>query len=113
MSLFTSPACDNFVKIIRMHIKQWEDKNLAHFSYAVISDDEKMIVLIDPSRNPGQYLEYAEKKSARIVGIIETHPHADFVSSHLEISQRTGAVIYTSDLVNAVFKHHPFDDGDF
>ena len=96
-----------------MHIKQWEDKNLAHFSYAVISDDEKMMILIDPSRNPGQYLEYAEKKSARIVGIIETHPHADFVSSHLEISQRTGAVIYTSDLVNAVFQHHPFDDGDF
>jgi glyoxylase-like metal-dependent hydrolase (beta-lactamase superfamily II)/rhodanese-related sulfurtransferase len=96
-----------------MQIKQWEDQNLAHFSYAVISDDEKLIVLIDPSRNPRQYLEYAEKQSARIVGIIETHPHADFVSSHLEISQHTGAVIYTSDLVNADYHHHPFDDGDF
>ena len=67
-----------------MQIKQWEDKNLAHFSYGILSDDEKELVLIDPARDPHSYLEYAKKNAATITAIIETHPHADFVSGHLE-----------------------------
>jgi hydroxyacylglutathione hydrolase len=92
-----------------MEIKQWEDANLAHFSYGILS--EKKIVLIDPSRNPEQYLDYAKSKDAHIIGIIETHPHADFVSSHVEISNLTGATIYTSSLVGAAYTHAAFDEG--
>jgi hydroxyacylglutathione hydrolase len=95
-----------------MDIKQWEDKNLSHFSYAVLSDCEKTIVLIDPARNPQQYLDYAKEKKAALVAVIETHPHADFVSSHLEIAQQTGATIYASKLVHAHYKHQGFDEGD-
>lgn len=84
-----------------MQIKQWEDKNLAQFSYAILSDCEKKVVLIDPSRNPHQYLDYAKENDATIIGIVETHPHADFISSHLELSNTTGATIYTSSLVDA------------
>src|ERR1044071_4531847 len=95
-----------------MEIKQWEDKHLSHFSYAILSDDEKKIVLIDPSRNPAQYIQYANQKDARITAIIETHPHADFISSHLEISRLFSATIYVSNLANVNYVHHPFDDGD-
>ncbi len=95
-----------------MDIKQWEDKNLSHFSYAVLSDCERKIVLIDPARNPEQYLEYAKEKGAQITGIIETHPHADFVSSHLELTQQTGATIYASKLVHAHYEHQGFDEGE-
>ena len=95
-----------------MHIEQFEDKNLSHYSYAVLSDCEKKIVLIDPARNPKQYYDYADKVHAEITGIIETHPHADFVSSHLELHEVTGAAIYTSKLVDAGYPHTIFDDGD-
>lgn len=95
-----------------MDIQQWEDKNLAHFSYAILSDCEKKIILIDPARNPEQYLEYAKKQQATIAGIIETHPHADFVSSHSEISKLTGAPVYVSKLVQAHYPHQSFDEGD-
>ena len=84
-----------------MQIKQWEDKNLAQFSYAILSDTKKQMVLIDPSRNPKQYLDYAREMNAEIIGIIETHPHADFISGHLELSQLTGATVYISSLVGA------------
>jgi len=94
-----------------MQIKQFEDKNLAHYSYAILSDCEKKIVLIDPARNPQQYLDYAKENEAQITGIIETHPHADFVSSHLELHQITGATIYASQLVDALFPHQSFDEG--
>lgn len=95
-----------------MQIEQWKDKNLAQFSYAILSDSEKKIVLIDPSRNPQPYLDYAEKNKAAIIGIIETHPHADFISSHLELSSLTGATIYTSSLVDAGYTHAAFNEGN-
>lgn len=94
-----------------MKVHQWEDKGLSHFSYAVLSECEKKIVLIDPARNPQPYLDYAEQNDAHIIGIIETHPHADFVSSHLELQERTGAKIYVHSLVKAFYPHEAFDEG--
>lgn len=95
-----------------MEIQQWEDKNLAHFSYGILSDCEKKIVLIDPARNPEPYIKYANQRNAQIVAIIETHPHADFASSHLELHKITGATIYASRLVNAFYPHQTFDEGN-
>lgn len=97
--------------LIAMQIKQWEDKNLAQFSYGILSDCEKKIILIDPSRNPQPYLDWAKENAATVVGIIETHPHADFVSSHLELHKTLGATIYTHSLVGASYPHQTFDEG--
>jgi hydroxyacylglutathione hydrolase len=93
-----------------MEIKQFEDKNLAHYSYAVISNGE--MALIDPARNPKPYYDFAKQHNAKITTIIETHPHADFVSSHLEIHNTTDATIYVSKLLSAEYPHQTFDQGD-
>jgi hydroxyacylglutathione hydrolase len=93
-----------------MIIHQFYDKGLAHASYAVIRDT-KMIV-IDPARNPQPYYDFAQLHEADLIGVIETHPHADFVSSHLEMHHTTGAIIYCSKLVGAGYPHETFDDGD-
>lgn len=94
-----------------MDIHQFEDKHLSHYSYAILDEEEKKIMLIDPARNPQPYLDYARKHNAVIEGIIETHPHADFVSSHLELNCLTNATIYTSQLVDAYYTHEKFDEG--
>ncbi len=93
-----------------MNIKQFEDKPLAHYSYAILSNKE--IALIDPSRNPAPYYAFAEENDARIVAVFETHPHADFVSSHLQLKNETGATLFASKLVGADYEHTTFDDGD-
>ncbi|MGO3260687.1 MBL fold metallo-hydrolase [Mesonia sp.] len=93
-----------------MTLKQFNDKALAHYSYAVVSNGK--MALIDPSRNPQQYYAYAEEQDAKIVAVIETHPHADFVSSHLQIHRETGATIYASKLLGAEYPHTAYDDGD-
>ena len=93
-----------------MEIKQFNDKHLAHYSYAVLSNGE--IALIDPARNPQPYYDFAKQHHAKITSVIETHPHADFVSSHLEISETTGATIYVSKLLSAEYPHQTFDEGD-
>jgi len=93
-----------------MEIIQFEDKNLAHYSYAIISQGE--MALIDPARDPQPYYTLAKKHHAKINAVIETHPHADFVSSHLEIAQTTGASIYVSKLLGAEYPHESFDEGN-
>lgn len=93
-----------------MEIKQFEDKNLAHYSYAIVSKGE--MALIDPARNPQPYYDFAKQYNAVIKAVIETHPHADFVSSHLEIHNTSGASIYVSKLLGAEYEHQTFDEGD-
>ena len=95
-----------------MKIEQFEDKGLAHFSYAILSECARKMVLIDPARNPQPYYDYAKANNAAIVAVIETHPHADFVSSHREIAQATGANIRVSKLLGADYAHEGFDEGD-
>lgn len=93
-----------------MYIKQFEYKPLSHFSYAIISEGK--MAIIDPERNPQQYYNFAKENNAEIVAVIQTHPHADFVSSHLQIHQEKGAIIYNSEKLGADYPHKSFDKGD-
>ena len=95
-----------------MKIEQFEDPGLAHYSYAILSECAREIVLVDPARDPQPYYDFARQHDATIVAVLETHPHADFVSSHLEIAQKTGAVIRVSKLLGAEYAHEAFDEGD-
>ncbi|MDB5159065.1 MAG: fold metallo-hydrolase [Mucilaginibacter sp.] len=70
------------------------------------------MIVIDPARDPQPYYDFAKLNQADIIGVIETHAHADFVSAHLEIHQTTNAIIYTSKLLGAAYPHESFDDGD-
>ncbi|WP_437917961.1 MBL fold metallo-hydrolase [Sphingobacterium sp. LRF_L2] len=91
-------------------IKQFEDKGLSQFSYAILAD--RKVVLIDPARDPQPYYAYAKSHDAEIIAVIETHPHADFVSSHAQIHEERQVPIYNSKLANAVYPHEKFDEGD-
>lgn len=93
-----------------MKIEQFYDEGLSHASYCILSD--RTIAVIDPGRDPKPYYEFAKTNNAEIIAIIETHPHADFVSSHLEIHKATGAIIYVSKLTRAAYPHTTFDQGD-
>ena len=92
-----------------MIIKQFKDEPLAHYSYAIVSEGK--MALVDPSRNPKRYYKYAEEQKAKIVVVFETHPHADFVSGHLQIQKETGSTIYVSEKIGVSYPHEPFDEG--
>ena len=93
-----------------VQIQQFYDKGLAHASYAVRCG--RQVAIIDPSRDPQPYYDFADEHEATIVAVIETHPHADFESSHLEMAEEADATIYCSKLVGAKYPHKHFDDGD-
>src|SRR6266478_1384509 len=83
---------------------------LAHASYMVGS--EGVAAVIDPQRDVDIYLEAAARNGWKIEYIIETHVHADFVSGHRELAQRTGAHIYLGVGSGAEFLHVAVTDGD-
>ncbi|HEY1341553.1 MAG TPA: rhodanese-like domain-containing protein [Bryobacteraceae bacterium] len=83
---------------------------LAHASYLIGS--EGLAAVVDPQRDVDIYLETARQHGLRIAHIIETHLHADFVSGHQELAQRTGATIYLGDGSGATFEHRAVHDGD-
>jgi glyoxylase-like metal-dependent hydrolase (beta-lactamase superfamily II) len=43
---------------------------------------------------------------------MNTHPHADFASGHLEIQAKTGATIYVGEKVGAEYKHTALKGGE-
>lgn len=83
---------------------------LAHASYLVSS--QGIAAVIDPQRDVDIYLETARQKGVKIEHIVETHLHADFVSGHLELAERTGARIYLGEGSGATFDHTAVKDGD-
>lgn len=83
---------------------------LAHASYMVGS--EGVAAIVDPQRDVDIYLEAAERKGWKIEHIIETHVHADFVSGHRELAERTAARIYLGAGSGALFPHVAVKDGD-
>jgi len=83
---------------------------LAHASYMIGSDG--VAAVIDPQRDVDVYLQAAAKNGWTIKYIIETHVHADFVSGHRELAERTGAQIYIGAGSGAEFPHVAVKDGD-
>jgi len=83
---------------------------LAHASYMISS--EGVAAVIDPQRDVDIYLEAAAGRNLKIEHIIETHVHADFVSGHRELAERTGAHIYLGVGSGAEFPHVAVTDGD-
>ncbi|HEV7643794.1 MAG TPA: rhodanese-like domain-containing protein [Pyrinomonadaceae bacterium] len=93
-----------------MKFKQFYLGCLAHASYYIGSENEAAV--IDPQRDVQQYLDEAAANGQQITYIIETHSHADFVSGHLELAEKTGAEIIYGQRANTEFPTHKVKDGD-
>lgn len=74
-----------------MYVEQIYTNCLAEASYYIESKGQAAV--IDPVREPDQYLGLAASRGATIKYVFETHFHADFVSGHLDLAKETGAQI--------------------
>ncbi len=85
-----------------MVVEQLYTSCLAQGAYYIQSEGEAAV--IDPLREYKPYLDLAAKNNATIKYIFETHFHADFVSGHLDLAQKTGADIVFGPNANTQFK---------
>ncbi|HEX9980111.1 MAG TPA: MBL fold metallo-hydrolase [Flavobacterium sp.] len=74
-----------------MKIEQIYTGCIAQAAYYLESNGEAAI--FDPLREVKPYIEKAQKNGAAIKFIFETHFHADFVSGHLDLANKTGGKI--------------------
>ncbi len=93
-----------------MQFKQFYLGCLAHASYYI--GFEKEAAVIDPQRDVQQYLDEAEANNQTIKYVIETHSHADFVSGHIELAEKTGAEIVYGQKATTQFPTLKVKDGD-
>lgn len=93
-----------------MHFHPFYLGCLAHASYLIGSNGEAAVV--DPQRDVQQYLDEAERHGLRIRYVIETHVHADFVSGHRELAEKTGAEIVFGAAAGAEMAHRAVKEGD-
>jgi hydroxyacylglutathione hydrolase len=83
---------------------------LAQASYVIGSSG--VAAVVDPRRDVEDYIATASANGLSIRYVIETHLHADFVSGHRELAERTGASIVIAADARAEFPHLAVSDGD-
>src|SRR4030043_582278 len=86
-----------------MVIQSFFVNGLAHNSY--ILGGSKTCAVIDPRRDVQIYLDSAKAMGWKITHVLETHLHADFISGHMDLAEKTGAKIYVPKSGNCQFEH--------
>lgn len=95
-----------------MILTQYYLNCLSHGSYLIGDESSGQAVVVDPRRDVSEYLADAKAQSLEIVGVINTHVHADFVAGHLELAEATGAWIGYGAQASAEFETRPLRHGD-
>jgi hydroxyacylglutathione hydrolase len=95
-----------------MILKQFYLNCLAHASYLIGDEESHTAAVVDPQRDVDQYVVFAEEHRMQIAHVILTHFHADFIAGHLELRDRTGAIIYLGAAATAEYPFTPLADGD-
>lgn len=93
-----------------MKIEQIYTGCLAQGAYYIESEGE--VAIIDPLRETQPYTDKAREEQAVIKYVFETHFHADFVSGHLDLSQKTGATIVYGPGAETDYAVHVAKDGE-
>jgi len=93
-----------------MVIEQIYTGCLAQGAYYIHSNGEAAI--IDPLREVSPYIERSIKDGVKIKYIFETHFHADFVSGHVSLAEKTGAPIIFGPNADPIFEAHIAEDGE-
>ncbi len=93
-----------------MTIEQIYTGCLAQGAYYIESNGE--VAIIDPLREVQPYIDKANANNGKIKYIFETHFHADFVSGHVTLAEKTHAPIVFGPHANPTFKAHIATDGE-
>jgi hydroxyacylglutathione hydrolase len=90
---------------------QFVDDDLGCASYLVGDEHEGVAVVVDPALAIERVLEESARHSVRLIGVLETHTHADHVSGHGRLALEHGLPVYVHEAAGAAFPHEPLRDG--
>jgi hydroxyacylglutathione hydrolase len=90
---------------------QFLNDDLGCASYLVGDERAGVAVVVDPPYFVEPVLTEAERREVRLVGVLETHTHADHVSGHGRLALENALPIHVHSAAEARFEHEPLDDG--
>jgi hydroxyacylglutathione hydrolase len=91
---------------------QFVDDDLGCASYLVGDEDEGVAVVVDPPYAIEPLVAEAGRRDVRIVGVIETHTHADHVSGHGRLALDLAAPVYIHPLADVEYPSVALEDGE-
>jgi glyoxylase-like metal-dependent hydrolase (beta-lactamase superfamily II) len=92
------------------HIEQIYTGCLSQGSYFIHSNEEAIV--IDPLREWKLYTDKAKSLGVKIKYVLETHFHADFVSGHVALAEKSGATIVFGPGAITEFNAHIAKDNE-
>ncbi len=95
-----------------MFFKQFKVEGIGCLSYMIGCPQEGKAVVVDPKRDYEEYIYTAQENGLKITAIIDTHVHADHISGALELSKKTGAIIYTGAEPEIKYEHKILKEKD-
>jgi hydroxyacylglutathione hydrolase len=93
-----------------MLFRQFLNESVAAASYLIGCSASGEAVVVDPSLPAEHYAFFAADKGLRVVAVLETHMHADYVSTGRALALLTGAQLYLPVLAEARLEHTPVSD---
>ncbi|MEV7929443.1 MULTISPECIES: rhodanese-like domain-containing protein [unclassified Kitasatospora] len=95
-----------------MYFAQFYLDCLSQASYLIADETTGQAVIVDPRRDVDEYLADATARGLTVVGVINTHFHADFLAGHLELAARTGAWIGYGHRAETEYPIRKLSDGE-
>jgi rhodanese-related sulfurtransferase/glyoxylase-like metal-dependent hydrolase (beta-lactamase superfamily II) len=87
-----------------MDVVWLEHEGLGNSSYLVEVAPNKALC-VDPDRRVRRYIDAAERRDWQIVGVFDTHVHADFVTGGPDLHAQTGAELHWPKEAGVGFSH--------
>ncbi|MDX6471217.1 MAG: hypothetical protein QOK22_33 [Gaiellaceae bacterium] len=94
-----------------MLFTQFVDDDLGCGSYIVGDEHAGVAVVVDPAYAIEQYLDECVRRDVRLVGVLETHTHADHVSGHGRLALEHGLPVWVHGAAEATFPHETLVGG--
>jgi hydroxyacylglutathione hydrolase len=91
--------------------KQFLNDDLGCASYLVGDERAGVAIVVDPPYFVEPVLAEVERQDVRLVGVLETHTHADHVSGHGRLALEHGVRIHVHTAAAASFEHQSLEDG--
>ncbi|MGV1036352.1 MAG: MBL fold metallo-hydrolase [Candidatus Nanopelagicales bacterium] len=95
-----------------MYFAQHYLECLSQASYLIGDESTGNAVVVDPRRDVTEYLDDAKAHGLTIIGVINTHFHADFLAGHLELAEATGAWIGYGAAAETEYASRSLQDGE-
>ena len=96
----------------RLVLRQFPRLEFGCLTYFLGDRDAREGVVIDPGRDVAPYRAFLTEGNWHLVGVVETHTHADHLAGHSALHAATDAPIYLSRRSEAHYPHRSLMDGE-